>query len=171
MRRQVIFFKSHQGLDAGCVVVKYNANTWVQGSTMQVFIPRSLVRSQTFFDFDLELLKLPYCYHCLLSIFSKILSSHTMVWILATAFRHLLVLETVLPGAESMRRRKHIPYVSGNLLRSSRDHVGKEDSRLGWSECDGSYHGKRDRQMDYDCFISISKSAWLDSILKTGLLG
>ena len=60
MRRQVIFFKSHQ---ADCVVVKYNANTWVQGSTMQVFIPRSLVRSQTFFDFDLELLKLPYCYH------------------------------------------------------------------------------------------------------------
>jgi hypothetical protein len=41
--------KSHQGLDAGCVVVKCNANTWVQGSTMQVFIPQSLVRSQPFF--------------------------------------------------------------------------------------------------------------------------
>ena len=26
-------------------------------------------------------------------------------------------------------------------------------------------------QMDYDCFISISKSAWPDSIMKTGLLG
>src|ERR1700735_2226355 len=35
-------------------------------------------------------------YHCLLSIFLKILSSHTIVWILATAFGHFLVLETVL---------------------------------------------------------------------------
>jgi hypothetical protein len=44
--------KSHQGLDAGCVVVKTvkcNANTWVQGLAMQVFIPQSLVRSQPFF--------------------------------------------------------------------------------------------------------------------------
>ena len=35
-------------------------------------------------------------YHCLLSIFLKILSSHTIVWILATAFGHFLVIGTVL---------------------------------------------------------------------------
>src|SRR6267143_1181519 len=86
MRRQVIFFKSHQGLEADYVAVKYNANTWVQGSTVQIFIPRSLVHSQPFFNIGLELIKLPYCYHCLPSICSKILSSHTIVWILATAF-------------------------------------------------------------------------------------
>ena len=84
---QVIFFKSHQGLEADYVAVKYNANTWVQGSTVQIFIPRSLVHSQPFFNIGLELIKLPYCYHCLPSICSKILSSHTIVWILATAFR------------------------------------------------------------------------------------
>jgi len=87
MRRQVIFFKSHQGLEADYVAVKYNANTWVQGSTVQIFIPRSLVHSQPFFNIGLELIKLPYCYHCLPSICSKILSFHTIVWILATAFR------------------------------------------------------------------------------------
>src|SRR5467141_1856393 len=47
MRRQVIFFKSHQGLEADYVAVKYNANTWVQGSTVQIFIPRSLSCSFT----------------------------------------------------------------------------------------------------------------------------
>jgi hypothetical protein len=123
-----------------------------------------------FSDIDLEPLKLPYCYvslpvkHLLKNPFLPYdsLDSSDGVRTFSRDWNCF---------AESMRRRKHIPYVSGNLLRSSRDHVGKEDSRLGWSECDCSYHGKRDRQMDYDCFISISKSAWLDSILKTGLLG
>src|SRR6267378_7630529 len=55
MRRQVIFFKSHQRLEADYVAVKYNANTWVQGSTVQIFIPRSLVHSQPFFNIGLEL--------------------------------------------------------------------------------------------------------------------
>jgi len=89
-----------------------------------------------------------------------------------TAFRHLLELETALQnGVFGWNHGKQYGGSICNLLRPARDHIGKEDCRLGWSECDGSYHGKCDRQMDYDCFISISKSALPDSILKTGLLG
>ena len=50
------YFSSHQGLEADYVAVKYNANTWVQGSTVQIFIPRSLVHSQPFFNIGLALL-------------------------------------------------------------------------------------------------------------------
>ena len=225
------YFQVSQGLEAGYVAVKYNANTfkarWCRSSFLDLL---SLVHSQPFFDIGLEHLKLPYCYHCLLNIFSKILSSHTIVWILATAvrtiagawnyniygrlfaagprrqvpelcqricrrfwlhpalkrgyhhddvtlwhetaFRHLLELETALQNRVfGWNHGKQYGSSICNLLRPAHDHIGKEDCRLGWSECDGSCHGKCDRQMDYDCFISISKSAWPDSTLKTGLLG